>query len=252
MIDRSTLLDHCASLLNVEAHQDYCPNGLQVAGLKEVKHIVTGVTACHALIEKAIDLGADTLLVHHGYFWSGENPCLVDIKRERIALLLQHNINLIAYHLPLDTAAELGNNAQLAKQLNISIDGSIATGKGPDLILTGRLPEPLAANALNDVITNALGRTPLHIAGSDQPIQRIAWCTGAGQDYLALAADAGVDAFITGEASERTTHIARERGIHFFAAGHHATERFGVQALGEHLVKQFGVQHTFVEIDNPV
>lgn len=251
MMERATLLEHLSGLLRPEQYQDYAPNGLQVAGSAIINKLVSGVTASRALIEAAIAQKADTLLVHHGYFWKGEAPCITGMKQARLKLLLQHNINLIAYHLPLDAIADIGNNAQLAKHLNITITGDCHTGPGPNLVLTGHFQAALTPDACGQQIETALGRKPLHIAADRPTIQTVAWCTGAGQDFLDLAADAGVDAFITGEVSERTTHIARERNIHFFAAGHHATERFGVKALGEQLATAFELSHQFIDIDNP-
>ncbi|MBR9856565.1 MAG: Nif3-like dinuclear metal center hexameric protein [Gammaproteobacteria bacterium] len=239
--------------LNVAAIKDYCPNGLQVEGKTEVKHLVTGVTASQALIDHAIEVGADALLVHHGYFWKGEDERVRGIKRKRLKALLSHDINLYGYHLPLDIAPELGNNAQLAALLGISIDGPLEPGNALSVSMQGTLDTPLSGAELSARLQQQLGRPVLHV-GEQGPalIRRVGWCTGGGQGYIDLAADQGMDAFITGEASEQTVHVARERGIHFFAAGHHATERYGIKALGEWLAREQGLQVSFKDIDNPV
>lgn len=252
MIDTRELLDYCDRLLDSAAFADYCPNGLQVQGSERVRRIVSGVTASQALVDAAIAAQADLLLVHHGYFWKGESSPLTGIKQRRIKALLQHDINLVAYHLPLDVHAELGNNVQLAQLMDWQIEGGLEPDNPRSVGLQGRLSAPLSGEQLAAQLAQRLQRTPLHIPGNDRPIRRIAWCTGAAQGYIDRAIALGVDAYITGEVSEPTVHLAREHGIHFFAAGHHATERYGVKALGEHLAQQFGIEHRFIDIDNPV
>ncbi len=249
MTDRQDITRYIDELLNVNQFRDYCPNGLQVEGRTDIEHIVSGVTASQALIEAAIEQQADALLVHHGYFWKGEEPCITGLKRERIVRLLENDINLLAYHLPLDAHKELGNNAQLAQKLGFQVEGSAGD---TDLIWYGSLPASCSASELAAQIDTALGRTPLYIEASKELITRVAWCTGAAQGYIEQAAALGVQAFISGEISEQTVHQARELGLSYFSAGHHATERYGVQALGEHLAKQFKIRHTFADIDNPV
>ena len=251
-IERQRLLRWLDETLQSSRVRDYCPNGLQVEGRERIHHVVTGVTASQALIDEAISLGADTLLVHHGYFWKGENERVTGIKRERLKSLLTHDINLIAYHLPLDMHPELGNNVRLADVLGIEITGPL----NPDDVSVpgniGRLSQPMAASEFAALIAESLDRAPMHIGEDEDIIETVAWCTGSAQSYLQLAIDAGVDAFITGEINEPTVHLARETGTHFFAAGHHATERYGVQALGQQIEAEFGVQVTFIDIDNPV
>jgi dinuclear metal center YbgI/SA1388 family protein len=249
MTDRQHITRYLDDLLQVSQFNDYCPNGLQIEGRKTIARLVSGVTANQALIEAAVEQQADALLVHHGYFWKGEAPCITGLKRERIARLLENNINLLAYHLPLDAHPDLGNNAQLAKKLGLQVEG---TAGDANLIWYGRLPEPCAAAELATHIGTSLARAPLYIEGGEGPISRVAWCTGAAQGYIEEAATLGVQAFISGEISEQTVHVARELGLNYFSAGHHATERYGVQSLGEHLAEYFGIQHTFVDIDNPV
>jgi len=239
--------------LSPQLIKDYSPNGLQVEGQSEVKKIVTGVTASQALIDKAIELGADTLLVHHGYFWKGEPEPIRGMKGKRIRSLIKHDINLIGYHLPLDIHPELGNNAELARLLDIEVEGGLE-GHAQSVAMYGRLKQPVTGAELATRIDFVLSRAPLHIApeNADKLIETIGWCTGGGQDYIELAAQNGLDAFISGEISERTTYSAREQDIHYFAAGHHATERYGIKALGEWLTEQHGLDVTFIDIDNPV
>ncbi len=251
-IDRKQLLTHLENLLQSRRIRDYCPNGLQVEGRERIHHIVTGVTASQALIEEAIELGADTLLVHHGYFWKGEDQRVVGIKKERLKALLEHDINLIAYHLPLDVHPELGNNAQLADLLELETTGPIDPQDPSTPGSIGKLPKAMTAAEFSQWIAAKLDREPLHIGENEDIVETVAWCTGGAQGYLQLAVDAGVDAFITGEINEPAVHLARETGTHFYSAGHHATERYGARALGQHLETEFGVKVTFVDIDNPV
>lgn len=237
-------------LLDIAKFHDYCPNGLQVEGRREVRRLVSGVTASLDFIDAAIAARADAILVHHGYFWRGENPCLTGMKRQRIALLLAHDISLLSYHLPLDAHPELGNNAQLAHKL-----GLCETSRFGDqgIGMFGTLPSNISnLKELRVSVEQALSRTPLVIGDDARPVKRVAWCTGAAQDYFGDAIDLGADVFITGEISERTVHLARESSVAFISAGHHATERYGVQALGEHISEKFGISHQYIDIDNPV
>lgn len=246
------LLAELDTLLRPEQFRDYCPNGLQLEGKKQVNRLVSGVTASQALIDAAIDSGADAILVHHGYFWRNEEPSITGIKRNRIQALLAADVSLLAYHLPLDAHATLGNNAQLGKLLGFSTSGDLGKQNNHSIGLVGEPAAPVNGTGLCNHLQTLLGRPPLYVAGSSDQIHRVAWCTGAAQDFIGLAVKAGVDAYITGEASEQTVHIARETGIHFYAAGHHATERYGVQAVAAHLVARFGIEHRFIDIDNPV
>lgn len=253
MVALRELVDHLDRLLEVGRFQDYCPNGLQVEGRVEVGRIVGGVTACRALVEAAAQRGADAVLVHHGYFWKGEDPRVVGMKAARLRLLLEHGMSLLAYHLPLDFHPELGNNVQLAKRLDLSVAGPLALDGKPHQGLYGTVGEPLSADAFSARLAMALRRAPLHIPGEvSRPVRRVGWCTGAAQGFIDAAAARGLDAYVSGEISEHTVHAARELGIHYFAAGHHATERYGVQALGEHLAARFGIAFEFVDIENPV
>lgn len=245
------LLAAANALLTPERFQDYCPNGLQVEGKRQIKCLVSGVTASMALLEAARDCGADAIIVHHGYFWKGESPVVAGMKRKRLQLLLRNDISLLAYHLPLDAHPELGNNVQLARQLDIEITGGLQAGASP-IGNIGKLREAMSPQSFVEKITQRLGRTPQFIAGGDHDIRTVAWCTGAAQNYIDQAAELGVDAFISGEVSEQTVHSARELGLHFIAAGHHATERYGIRALGEYLANQLQIEHRFIDIANPV
>lgn len=252
----AALLDWLNSTLQPERFRDYCPNGLQVQGTDTIRHIVTGVTASAALLEQAVALDAQAVLVHHGWFWKNEDPCVRGMKHRRLALALKHDLNLLAYHLPLDAHPQLGNNAQLARVLGLEPltgpDG-LPLCCGPDnLVWLGRLREPATVGEFCRNVANALGREPLLVGDANRLVQRVAWCTGAAQGMIDAAATAGADVYLTGEASEPTVHAARELDIAFVGAGHHATERYGVQALGEAVAQQFGVRVTFVDIDNPV
>lgn len=236
-------------LLNISHFSDYCPNGLQVEGRREVRRVVSGVTASFDFLQAAIDEKADAILVHHGYFWRGENECLTGMKRRRIAFLLANDVSLLAYHLPLDAHPEMGNNSQLGNRL-----GFVETGRfgEQNIAAYGNLSRVITLRELEVNLERVLSRRPLIIGDEDRPIRRIAWCTGAAQDYFDEAIRLEVDVFITGEISERSVHAARESGVAFISAGHHATERYGVQALGEHISKKFDITHQFVDIDNPV
>ncbi|MDO6686448.1 MULTISPECIES: Nif3-like dinuclear metal center hexameric protein [unclassified Agarivorans] len=231
--------------------KDYCPNGLQVEGREQVKRVVTGVTACQALIDQAIEVNADAILVHHGFFWKNEAAVVTGMKRRRLQALLNHDINLYAYHLPLDVHPELGNNAQLAKRLGITLKRGLEPWDPRSVAMVGKLAEPVSGEAFAERIEQVLQRKPLHIS-NQKSIQKVGICTGGGQSYLTLAAEQGLDAFISGEISENTVHTAREMGIDYFAAGHHATERYGAQALGEWLAVEHGLDVSFIDIDNPV
>ncbi|WP_394127103.1 Nif3-like dinuclear metal center hexameric protein [Vibrio hepatarius] len=239
--------------LSPQLIKDYAPNGLQVEGKEQIKKVVTGVTASQALIDKAVELSADALLVHHGYFWKGEPEPIRGMKGKRIRTLIKNDVNLLGYHLPLDIHPELGNNAELARLLDIEVEGGLE-GHPQSVAMFGRLKAPMTGAEFANKINQVLMREPLHITpdNADKMIETIGWCTGGGQDYIELAVQNGLDAFVSGEISERTTYSAREQGIHYFAAGHHATERYGIKALGEWLAKEHGLDVEFIDIDNPV
>lgn len=243
------LVNYTRQLLQVERFVDYCPNGLQVEGKPNVNKIVTGVSASMDLLQAAKQAGADAVLVHHGYFWKNEDACVVGMKRQRIQFLLENEMSLLAYHLPLDAHPELGNNAQLAKVLALELE---TYSGNQNLIAQGRLSHTQTLAAFANFLGAQLGRTPLVIGDLTRPVKTLAWCTGGAQGYMADAIALGVDLFISGEISEQTVHLARESGVAYISAGHHATERYGVKALGEHIAQQFGLAHSFIDIDNPV
>lgn len=251
MVARTELSAYLDDLLQTSAFSDYCPNGLQVEGRDRIESLVSGVTASQALIEKARELKADALLVHHGYFWRNEEQVVTGMKARRIRALLTSDINLFAYHLPLDAHEEFGNNIQLAKHLELEPIGLLQPGD-PEIGRVGRLKEPRLAAEFSDWLQTRLEH-PVVWAGpeAEDPIATVGWCTGAGQQFIEQAARLGLDAFISGEISEQTAHVARECGVHYFACGHHATERYGVQAVGQHLSEKFGLSHQFIDIPNP-
>ena len=251
MVRMDKLQSYIDDLLDVAAFSDYAPNGLQVAGHTQVRKLVSGVTACQALLDAAVRSKADAVLVHHGYFWKSEDPRVVGMKYRRLKTLLDHGISLLAYHLPLDAHPSLGNNAGLAAALGIAVEGRFGAGPGEGLAMHGSI-EPISPQAVSEKLALVLARAPLHIDGGGRSIQRVGWCTGSAHGYLEEASRLGLDAYISGEISEPTVHIARELGVHYFAAGHHATERFGVQALGAHLADKFDISHKFIDIENPV
>ena len=248
-MNRNELLQVLDGKLEPWRFKDYAPNGLQVEGSEQIRRVVTGVTASQALIDEAIRLQADTILVHHGYFWKSEAAPITGIKRKRIAALLQSNINLIAYHLPLDAHLELGNNAQLGQVLGFT---DAAPSQSEPLLWCGQLAQPMAGAALRQHVSQCLGREALLLGDADKTLQRVAWCTGGAQGFFEQAIALGVDVFITGEVSEQNQHLANESGVSFIAAGHHATERYGAKALGQWLAAEFALDVQFIDLFNPV
>lgn len=244
----SELVAYADRLLAVENFSDYCPNGLQVQGRAEVRTLVGGVTACQALLDAAIERQADALLVHHGWFWKSEDGRVTGFRKQRMARLLAHDISLFAYHLPLDAHPVLGNNAQLAATLGWTVTGRFGE---QDIGFFGVPPAPTSAVELARQVAHTLGREPQLVGDPERLVKRVAWCSGGAQDYFEDALATGADLFLSGEISEQTVHLARETGMAFLAAGHHATERFGVMALGRHLAVQLGIECEFVDIHNP-
>ena len=243
------LVEYLDRLLEPAKFRDYCPNGLQVEGRAEVRRIVAGVTASQALLDDAVAVQADAVLVHHGYFWRGEDGRITGMRKRRLATLIENDISLLAYHLPLDAHPTLGNNAQWAAVLGWQVQGRFGE---QDIGWVGTLPQPQTVAELATGLTGALGRAPLVIGDPARPISRLAWCSGGAQGYFEQAIALGVDAYLSGEISEQTVHLARESGVAYFAAGHHATERFGAQALALHLAEHCGLDCRFVDVDNPV
>ena len=249
-VDTPLLVSSLAEELNVAAWRDYGPNGLQVEGKPAVGKVVTGVTASLALIEAAIASNADAILVHHGLFWRGQDGRVVGWMKQRLQRLLAADINLLAYHLPLDAHPTMGNNAQLAAVLGLVLPASGPSHFG-DQQLGCVYHTQTRLSALSQRVALALGRQPIVVGDGDRPIQKVGLCTGGAQSYFESAIAQGVDVFITGEISEPQAHYARECGVAYMACGHHATERYGVQALGNWVAERFGVTHEFIDIDNP-
>jgi dinuclear metal center YbgI/SA1388 family protein len=251
MTDRIQLLQAFDALLQPERFRDYGPNGLQVEGRLPVRKIVSGVTASRALIEAAIAAQADAIFVHHGLFWRGQDGRVTGWMKQRLALLLAHDINLYAYHLPLDAHPELGNNAQLGRRLGLQAQSRFGE---QDLGFLGRRADGAAysdAAELAQQVERALGRSVTMVATGSRAIKNVAWCSGGAQGYFEAAIAAGADAFITGEISEPQAHYARESGVAFIACGHHASERYGAPAVAAQVAAQLGLVHEFIEIDNP-
>lgn len=250
-VSRLSLLQTLNDLLQPSLFNDYGPNGLQVEGRQDVRKLVTGVTASRALIDAAIEAKADAILVHHGLFWRGQDGCVTGWMKQRLARLLAHDINLLAYHLPLDAHPVLGNNAQLALRLGVSVyEGALGRFGAQSLGFLGHRRAASAA-ALADHVAQSLGRAVTLVAEPDRPVERVALCTGGAQSYFEAAIAAGADVFITGEISEPQAHLARECGVAYIACGHHASERYGVQAVGAHVAQALGLEHQFIDIDNP-
>ena len=246
---RDELMRYLDELLESARFKDYCPNGLQVEGRSEIRRIVAGVTASQALVDQAVARGADALLVHHGWFWRGEDGRVTGFRKKRLQTLLAHDINLIAYHLPLDGHAEFGNNAQLAQRLDWTVEGRFGE---QDVGWYGRLNESRTLGEVAHRVSAELGREALVIGAQAQQVSRIAWCSGGAQSLFEAALSLGVQAFLSGEISEQHVHLARESGVAYLAVGHHASERYGVEALAAHLAAKFGLDCAFIDIDNPV
>lgn len=247
-MQRDQLLRILDDYLEPQLFKDYAPNGLQVQGKESIRRVVTAVTATQNVIDQAVRLNADALLVHHGWFWRGENPCIVRTKYQRLKTLMQADINLIAYHLPLDAHAELGNNALLGQALQTQ---DVRTFGPMNLARIGTVA-PISAAELSKRLQELLHREPMILGETSTPIQTIAWCTGSAEDFFDEAICLGAQAYISGEATERTTHLARESQTPYFVCGHHATERLGIRALGEWLKQQYGLDCIFVDDENPI
>lgn len=249
MVKINELTHYTQQLMQVTRFKDYCPNGLQVEGRDEINKIVTGVTASMALLEAAHKAGADLVLVHHGYFWRNEAPEIVGIKQRRIKFLLTHGINLMAYHLPLDAHEVFGNNVQLGNLLGFKAQNYIGS---ENLIAYAELETEMSLSQVVSLLELRLDRQVIAIGELERMVKKVAWCTGAAQGYIEQAIALGVDLYISGEISEQTTHQSLESGVAYICAGHHATERYGIQALGSHLAGKFNLAHEFIDIHNPV
>ncbi len=243
------LEDYTGRLLEVDRFRDYCPNGLQVEGRREIDKIATGVTASLAFLEKAGDAGADAVLVHHGLFWKGDEARITGMLRKRIGVLIESGMSLFAYHLPLDAHPLLGNNARLGERLGFKTRARFGD---QNIAMIGEIETPMTLEALGETVSARLARPPFMVGENSAAVKTVAWCSGAAQGMLLEAARLGADAFISGEISERTVHEAIESGIAYLCAGHHATERYGIQALGEHLAENLRLGHEFIDCDNPI
>lgn len=247
-MQRQHLIKILDDLLHPELFKDYAPNGLQVEGKSEISRVVTAVSATQNVLDQALALKADALLVHHGWFWRGENPALVATKYRRLKTLMSGEINLIAYHLPLDAHATLGNNAQMAQLLAAT---DVAQGGENNFIWTGLVP-PISVQTLASHLEKCLNRSPLVLGDQTKTVSRLAWCSGAAEDFFEDAIAMGAEAYISGEATERTTHLAREMHVPFLVCGHHATERLGIKALSDWLSENHGLECIFVDDENPI
>lgn len=245
------IVTHINRTLEIDQFKDYAPNGLQVEGKREVRKLVTGVTASLAFLEAALKRDADAVLVHHGYFWRGEPSPLTGMRGRRVATLMRHELSLLAYHLPLDVHPVMGNNAELGRRLGFRVLSTHEVDGVEGLVWVGEDPTGGSGDALVSRIESTLGRQALVAGDTSATVRRVGWCTGGGQRFVTLAAELGCQAFISGEISEQTTHEARESGLVYVGAGHHATERYGVQALGASLATNFDIEHEFIDIDNP-
>lgn len=248
MATRAEVESFLQQLLAPERFKDYGPNGLQVEGRGEIRKVVSGVTASLALINAAVDAGADMILVHHGLFWRGQDSRLTGWLKARVERLIVAGVNLFAYHLPLDAHPQYGNNARLGAELGLQADARFGE---QELGFVGASTDLTSLEALQVQVQQRLRREPVIVPGDGRPLRRIAWCTGGAQGYFEAAIAAGADAFLTGEISEPQAHLARETGVAFLACGHHATERYGAPAVAAHLASSLGLVHEFIEIDNP-
>ncbi|AOA59026.1 Nif3-like dinuclear metal center hexameric protein [Acinetobacter larvae] len=253
MAQLSDIIQWCDQTLQSNAFKDYAPNGLQIEGAREVTRIASAVTASQHAIAAAIELEAQLLLVHHGYFWKGEAAPITGMRGQRIKSLIQNDISLVAYHLPLDAHPELGNNRSIADLLQLQHIEALDRNERYPIGNIAYLAEPMSVTAFHQLLQSRFQSEQIqHLAADRQMIQKIGFCTGAAQDFIHQAAQQGCDAYLSGEVSERTYYEAQEMNIHYFACGHHATERFGVQRLGAAIAEQFSIEHQYIELNNPI
>ena len=246
---RAELGDYLDEFLAVSRARDYCPNGLQVEGRPQVRRVLCGVSASQALVDMAAEEGFDSIIVHHGYFWKGEDSRVTGVRRKRLKALLTHDINLFAYHLPLDLHPEVGNNARLGALLGWEEKARFGD---QDLGWLGQPASVASAESLASELSQRLGREAMLVGDGERQVRRVAWCTGGAQGMFEQAIAAGADLYVSGEISEPTVHLARESGVPYVAAGHHATETHGIRALAAHLAERFSLETRFVDLDNPV
>ena len=252
MATLADIIQWCDSTLKSHEFKDYAPNGLQIEGKTEVNKIVCAVTASQTAIDAAIAQGADLLLVHHGYFWKGEAYPITGMRGKRIKSLIQQDISLVGYHLPLDSHPTLGNNAAIADLLELqNIEALDPTERHP-IGNIGYLKSAMSPEAFKAFVSERLGFDAIHLPCDKSTIQKVGFCTGAAQDFISKAAEQGCDAFISGEVSERTYYEAKELDVHYYACGHHATERYGVQRLAKAISEQFNIEYSYFELNNPI
>ena len=246
------IIQWCNDTLKTHEFKDYAPNGLQIEGKSEVKKIVCAVTASQEAIDAAVAQQADLLLVHHGYFWKGEAYPITGMRGKRIKTLIQHDISLVAYHLPLDSHPMLGNNAAIADLLELEIFEALDASERHPIGNIGYLKQALSPEDFKNLLTERLGFQTIHLPADKKTIQKVGFCTGAAQDFISKAAEQNCDAYISGEVSERTYYEAKELDVHYYACGHHATERYGVQRLGKAISEQFNLEYSYFELNNPI
>ena len=252
MAQLKEIIQWCDQTLNTHEFKDYAPNGLQIEGKSEVQKILCAVTASQEAIDAAIAQNADLLLVHHGYFWKGEPYPITGMRGKRIKSLIQHDISLVGYHLPLDSHPSLGNNAAIAEYLALENLQALDPSERHPIGNIGFLKQAMSATEFRDYLTARLGFKTIHLSAEKSQIQKVGFCTGAAQDFIGKAAEQGCDAFISGEVSERTYYEAKELGVHYYACGHHATERYGVQRLAKAISEQFNIEYSYFELNNPI
>lgn len=252
MAQLKEIIQWCDQTLNTHEFKDYAPNGLQIEGKSEVQKILCAVTASQEAIDAAIAQNADLLLVHHGYFWKGEPYPITGMRGKRIKSLIQHDISLVGYHLPLDSHPSLGNNAAIAECLALENLQALDPSERHPIGNIGFLKQAMSATEFRDYLTARLGFKTIHLPAEKSQIQKVGFCTGAAQDFIGKAAEQGCDAFISGEVSERTYYEAKELGVHYYACGHHATERYGVQRLAKAISEQFNIEYSYFELNNPI
>ena len=252
MAQLKEIIQWCDETLNTHEFKDYAPNGLQIEGRSDVQKILCAVTASQEAIEAAIAQNADILLVHHGYFWKGEPYPITGMRGKRIKSLIQHDISLVGYHLPLDSHPTLGNNAAIAECLALENLQALDPSERHPIGNIGFLKHAMSATEFRDYLTARLGFNTIHLPAEKNQIQKVGFCTGAAQDFIGKAAEQGCDAFISGEVSERTYYEAKELDVHYYACGHHATERYGVQRLAKAISEQFNIEYSYFELNNPI
>ena len=252
MAQLKEIIQWCDQTLNTHEFKDYAPNGLQIEGKSEVQKILCAVTASQEAIDAAIAQNADLLLVHHGYFWKGEPYPITGMRGKRIKSLIQHDISLVGYHLPLDSHPSLGNNAAIAELLQLENLQALDPSERHPIGNIGFLKHAMSATEFRDYLTARLGFKTIHLPAEKSQIQKVGFCTGAAQDFIGKAAEQGCDAFISGEVSERTYYEAKELGVHYYACGHHATERYGIQRLAKAISEQFNIEYSYFELNNPI